>query len=120
MPILFNLYLKSNKVGKSNNKAINQIKTTNTMKQYIKWQKCSVCTLQFVCKAIWNKLPEYIFENFEIAQVKRGLLLNQKVDLFPKLPESNLWLLVNHGQPTNMETKILLTSGNFKSMSGQL
>ena len=120
MPILFNLYLKRNKVCKSNSKAINQIKTTNTMKQFIKWQKCPACTLRFVWKAIWDKLPEYIFENFEIAQVIRGLLLNQKGDLSQKLPEPNLWLLVNHSQPTNIETKILLKPGNYNSMSGQL
>ena len=85
MPILFNLYLKSNKVGKNNNKAINQIKTTNTMKQFIKWQKCPLCTLRFFCKAIWDKLPEYTFENFEITQEKRGLLLN-----IPKIARTKL------------------------------
>ena len=26
--------------------------------------------------AIWDKLPEYIFENFETAQVKRGQFQN--------------------------------------------
>ena len=120
MPILFNLYLKRNKVCKSNSKAINQIKTTNTMKQFIKWQKCPVCTLRFVWKAIWDKLPEYIFENFEIAQVIRGLLLNQKGDLSQKLPEPSLLLLVNHGQPTSIETEALLKPRNDNSMSGQL
>ena len=120
MPILFKLYLKRNKVDKSNNKAINQIKVTNTMKQFIKWQKCPVCALRFVWKTIWDKLPEYIFQNFKIPQVKRGLLLNKKGDLSQKLPEPNLWLLVNHAQPTNIETKILLKPGNCSSMSGQL
>ena len=27
-------------------------------------------------RAIWNKLPEWIFENFEIALVKRGQFQN--------------------------------------------
>ena len=120
MSILFNLYLKRNKVGKSNNKAINQIKATNTMKQFIKWQKCPVCTLRFVRKTIWYKLPEYIFENFKIAQVKQGLLLNQNGDLSQQLPKPNLWFLFNHGQPTNIQTKILLKSGNCSSISGQV
>ena len=42
------------------------------MKQFVKWQKYPVCTFWFVWKAIWDKLPEFIFENFENAQVKRG------------------------------------------------
>ena len=40
-------------------------------------------------RAIWNKLPECIFENFEAARVKRG-----ESDLYQKLPEPNIWLLV--------------------------
>ena len=27
-------------------------------------------------KAIWDKFPEWIFENFEVARVKRGLFKN--------------------------------------------
>ena len=27
-------------------------------------------------RAIWDKLPEWIFENFEIARVKRGQFQN--------------------------------------------
>ena len=27
-------------------------------------------------RAIWDKLPEYIFENFKIARVKRGQFQN--------------------------------------------
>ena len=71
------------------------------MKQFIKWQKSPVFTHQCVWVAIWDKLPECIFENFEIVQIKRGLFLNQKGYLSAKLPEPTFWLLVNHGQPTN-------------------
>ena len=30
-------------------------------------------------RAIWNKLPERIFKNFEIARVKRGQFQNSKI-----------------------------------------
>ena len=39
-------------------------------------------------RAIRDKLPEYIFENFETARVKRRC-------------EPNMWLLVNHTKPIN-------------------
>lgn len=39
---------------------------------------------------IWDKLPEFIFENFK----KEG-------DLSRKLLEPNIWLLVNHTKSTN-------------------
>ena len=51
-------------------------------------------------RAIWDKMPECIFENFEIARVKRGQFRNDG-DLSQKLPEPNMWLLVNHTKPTN-------------------
>ena len=44
-------------------------------------------------RAIWDKWPEGVFENFEIAQVKREQYQNfQKSrgnNLFPKSPEPN-------------------------------
>ena len=44
-------------------------------------------------RAIWDKLPEYIFVNFEITLVKRGqfqIFKNDEGDLCPKLPETNM------------------------------
>ena len=40
-------------------------------------------------RAIWDKMPECIFENFEIARVKRGQFRNDG-DLSQKLPEPNM------------------------------
>ena len=45
-------------------------------------------------RAIWDELPERIFENFKIFK-------NQKGDLSPKFPEPNIWSSVNHTRPTN-------------------
>ena len=43
-------------------------------------------------RAIWDKLPVCIFENF---------FKNHEGDLSQKWPEPNMWLLVNHTKPTN-------------------
>ena len=51
--------------------------------------------------AIWDKLPECIFENFEIARVKNNFQKPHKGDLSQKLPKPNMWLLVNDTKPTN-------------------
>ena len=55
--------------------------------------------------AIWDKLSECIFEKFEIARVKNEgnfkIFKNHVRDLSQKLPEQNMWLLVNHTKPTN-------------------
>ena len=54
-------------------------------------------------RAISDKLPEGIFENFEITRVKQGqfqIFKNYDGDLSQKLPEANMWLLVNHTKPT--------------------
>ena len=55
-------------------------------------------------RANWNKLPECIFENFEIVQVKQSnfkIFKNSEGDLSQKSPEPNMRLLVNHTTPTN-------------------
>ena len=55
-------------------------------------------------RAIWDKLPGCSFENFEIAQVKRGQFQNFKNhedDLSQKSLKRNMWLLVNHTKSTN-------------------
>ena len=52
---------------------------------------------QMFGRAIWDKLPKCIFENFQnskFSKIASG-------DLSPKLPEPNMWLLVNHAKPTN-------------------
>ena len=44
-------------------------------------------------RAIWDKLPECIFVNFEITLVKRGqfqIFKNDEGDLCPKLLETNM------------------------------
>ena len=54
-------------------------------------------------REIWDKLLECIFENFDIAQEKRGQsqnFKNHEGDLFQKLPEPNMLLPVNHIKPT--------------------
>ena len=53
--------------------------------------------------------------NFKIFQICQG-------DLSQKLPEPNMWLLVNHTKPTSTLylNQYLLTAGNYKSASGQL
>ena len=50
-------------------------------------------------RAIWNKLLKYIFENNEIAGVKRGQFQNflkSRWWFILKLSEPNMGLLVNH------------------------
>ena len=50
-------------------------------------------------RAIWDKLPERIFENLEIVRVRRGQFQNfqnREGCLSQNYPEPNIWLLVNH------------------------
>ena len=66
----------------------------------------AVCTSNYMFgKAIWDKLRECVFDNFDIARVKRGqnfkILKNHEGGLFQKSPEPNMWLPVNHTKPTN-------------------
>ena len=76
-------------------------------------------------RAIWDKLPKCIFENFEIAWVKPGQFQNfqnHEGDTSQKLLEPNMRWLVNHIKPINTLYRnwYLLTAGNYKSVSGQL
>ena len=61
-------------------------------------------------RVIGDKLPECIFENFEIARVKRRQyqIFQKSTGWFiPISPDVNMWLLVNHTKPTLcIETKI--------------
>ena len=69
-------------------------------------------------KPIWDKLPECIFENFEIESNVGNfkILKNHDGDLSQKAFQPNMWLLVNHTKPT----KVLYHNlGNYKSGSGQ-
>ena len=70
-------------------------------------------------RAIWNKLPECIFEYFENAPVKRRhfkIFKNHSSDLSKKSTIPNMWLLVNHTKRTNTlyGNKYLLTVDNYK------
>ena len=56
-------------------------------------------------RSVWDKLPECIFENFEIARLRRGLFKifkNHEGDLSQKLPEPSMRLLLNHTKPKNI------------------
>ena len=62
--------------------------------------------------AIWDKSPECIFENFEIARVKRGEFQNfQKCAwaIYLNLPPQtcDYWLITSNKQALCIETKIL-------------
>ena len=55
-------------------------------------------------RAIWDKLPECIFEKFILPRQNEGnfkIFKNHEGYLSPKSPEPNMWLLVNHIEPTN-------------------
>ena len=54
-------------------------------------------------KVIWDKLSKCVFENFEIAPVEWEQFQNYKNQaggLSQKLPQPNMWLLVNYTKPT--------------------
>ena len=56
-------------------------------------------------RVICYKLPECIFENFEIGRVKREQFKNfpKSRGLFiPKVARTNMWVLVNHTNSTNI------------------
>ena len=72
-------------------------------------------------RANWDKLPECIFENFEIARVKQGqfpVFQNHEGDLSQKSPETNMLLLVNHAKPTKILYRnwYLLRAGNYETV----
>ena len=70
-------------------------------------------------RAIWDKLLKCIFENFEIAQVKKCYFKNlehHEDDLYQTFPETNMWLLVNHTKRTSKHFALKLISFN----NGQL
>ena len=59
---------------------------------------------QMFGRAVCDKLPECIFESFEIARVKQGQLLNfQKSwgSFIPKIAQAKHWLLINNTKSTN-------------------
>ena len=69
-------------------------------------------------RAIWDKLPECLFEDFEIALVKWGQFQNFK--------KSQGWFIPKISRTKHVitgDTLLKLTSfnsGNYKSASGQL
>ena len=86
----------------------------------------SSCTSNHMLgRVIWGKLLDCIFKNFENAQVKQGhfkFLKNNKGNLSPKLPKSNMWSLVNTTKLTKAlyRSWYLLWAGNYKSGSSHL
>ena len=59
-------------------------------------------------RVIWDKLPECIFENFEIARVKQGQFQNHEV-IYPKNcpnQRSEYWLITPNQQTRCTETNI--------------
>ena len=75
-------------------------------------------TIDFVCssnhmqwRAIWDKLPECIFENFEIDPVKQGQFQFSKITrvIYPKnrLNQTrDYWLITLNQQTLYIETNI--------------
>ena len=64
-------------------------------------------------------MTRVILENFEINEVKPGQFQkfkNREGDLSKKMPEPNMWLLINHTKPTNTLywNYYLLTADNYK------
>ena len=61
-------------------------------------------------REIWDQLPESIFENFEIARVKRGQFqIFQKSRFHPKnCPNQtcDYWLITPNQQTVHIETNI--------------
>ena len=93
---------------------------------HIKWtKKSSSASNHMFVRAIWDKLPECIFENLKLPERNEGnfkVFKNHEGNLSPKLPESNMWLLVNYTKAKNnlYWNWYLLTAGNYTSTSGQL
>ena len=55
-------------------------------------------------RAIWDKLPECIFENFKLHRQNEGnfkIFKNREGYLSPKSPEPNMWSMAHHIEPTN-------------------
>ena len=70
-------------------------------------------------RAICDKLPEWIFKNFEIARVKQGQFQNHEGYLSQNSPEAHMSSLVNHTKPTNtLYWNYLLTARKYKLVSG--
>ena len=63
-------------------------------------------------RAIWDKLPEYILENFDIALVKQA----------PKIAGTNHVMTADRNKPisTLYWNQYLLAASSYKSASGQL
>ena len=69
-------------------------------------------------RTIWDKLPECIFENFEIAHSETIAVSKFSKTTKVIYPKST-WLLVKPKKQFLMKL-IFLTAGNYKSVSGQL
>ena len=63
-------------------------------------------------RAIWDKLPKCVFENFEIARVKRGQFQNFQKSrgwFIPKTAQTkrDYWLITSNQQTLCIETHII-------------
>ena len=70
---------------------------------YSNWKNYQISTSNHMLgRAIWDKLPKCIFENFEIARVKRGQfqIFQKSRRLFIPKVAQNMRLLVNDTKPT--------------------
>ena len=62
-------------------------------------QQLVLVSNQMIGRTIWDKLPECIFENFEIAHVKQKFLKSQG-SFVAKIARTKPVLLVNHTKST--------------------
>ena len=71
----------------------------------INWEIQYICTSNHIfVREVWDKFPECIFENFEIARWNKSnfkIFKNHEDYLSQILPELNMWLTVNCTKPAN-------------------
>ena len=82
-----------------------------------------ICTTNYMsCRAIWDKLPECIFENLGAAPVKTRVISKfSKIRraIYPKnCPNQacDYWLIIQSQQTLFIEASIFLTAGNYKKL----
>ena len=76
---------------------------------------------EFKESAIQHKLPESIFENYEIMKISKFPKITKVI--YPKnLPNQTCgyWLITPNQKTLCIETNMFLTAGNYKSSTGQL
>ena len=83
-----------------------------------------ICTTNYMSgRAIWDKLPEYIFENLGAARVKTRVTSKfSKITrvIYPKNCPNQIcdyWLIIQSQQTVCIEASVFLTAGNYKITS---